>query len=90
MDMSRLSSFSTEQLRNLNRAVCDEIRTRLANESYERACKFRVGQVVQFRDKQGKTRLIKVERINVKSVSGKEVGGYMNWRVHPSLISVAE
>jgi hypothetical protein len=87
MDMSKLNALSTEQLRVLNRAVVGILNTRNSNEAFEKSRQFRIGQTVQFRDKKGGVRKIVIERINTKSVSGLEVGGYMTWRVHPNLLS---
>lgn len=87
MDMSKLSLLPTDVLREMNKAVVAILNSRRANETWDKARQFRVGQVVQFRDKKGATRKITIDRINTKSVSGIEVGGYMSWRVHPSLLS---
>ncbi len=90
MDTSKLNSLTTGQLRMINNAICDLLRSRSASESFEKTRKFQIGQNVQFQDKKGITRKINIDRVNMKSVSGIEIGGFAKWRVHPSFISALE
>jgi 23S rRNA-/tRNA-specific pseudouridylate synthase len=94
MDMSALNGMSTEALRQLNQMVVGVLRQRYAQQSWEKARNFSVGQMVQFKDKYGRPVTMRVERINTKTVSGvatnPETGRKTNWRVAPSYLSAVE
>jgi len=91
---AQLNSMSTEALRNLNNMVVGVLRQRQTTEAYEKARKFSIGQMVNFKDKWGRPVTMRVERINVKTVSGYSIDPVTerrtNWRVAPSFLSPVE
>lgn len=92
---SMLNAMSEQELRDLNARIVTIIKERMRITQMEKASEFRVGQRVSFPDKDGMTRLLRITRINTKSVSGFEIDpvtgveGHRQWRVAPSLLSAA-
>ena len=90
--MFDLSKLTESELRALNVAVVDRIRTLQRATSAVAAAKFNVGQLVTF--KSGKSPFspivtAKIVSINVKSVTVTDVATGKGWRVAPAFLSPA-
>ncbi len=88
MDLSRLESMSSEGLQAI-RDKCVEVL------AARRATSLRRGCIAWFLDGKGMKRTIRVERINTKTVSGREIDpitlqtlGGLGWRVTPSVLNM--
>lgn len=81
----KLRTIDINVLRNLNTAICAEIRFRNTQRQSQAAMQFRVGQVVQFENRNGGMTQIRISRINTKTLTGREVNGPREWRVSPTL-----
>lgn len=82
-----LGLLSEAELRTLNTAVCERIRAANRAKTQEQMSAFYVGDLVEFHDRTGECVRVRVERLNVKTMSGVEIDGPRkgrNWRVHPS------
>lgn len=96
IDFTVLNSMTTEELRSLNSRVVAMIRDRQDREAWRKARSFAPGQIVQFKDKLGYVRKMRVQRVNVKTVSGFELdsGGspmlFKQWRVSPQFLTAVE
>lgn len=88
MDLSKLEQMTTDALRAI-RDKCDAVlTTRVDNQ-------LRSGSIASFRDRDGSTRYLRVNRVNDKSVSGVECDpktfgaiSTTRWRVGRSLLTV--
>ncbi|WP_162098833.1 hypothetical protein [Cupriavidus taiwanensis] len=94
MDVSKLRLLSDDALRTLNHAVVGVIRERQAAKQREVAISLRIGGIASFYSrKDGKTVKIRIDRLNMKTVSGTEVDPtthkptFRTWRVSPSLLT---
>lgn len=87
MDLSKLDLLSSDTLAQIKERIDLVLRNRL-----NRAVM--AGGHATFMDRRGMQRTMRVERINAKSISGKEVmadGSLgMKWTVHPSLLTPVE
>lgn len=88
MDLTKLESMSSEALQAIRDRCVEVLTSRKANS-------LRRGGVAWFFDKEGRKRTMLVERINAKSVSGREIDpvtlqklGGTTWRVSPALLNV--
>ena len=79
-----LRSASLEDLRNLNRAVVEALRSR----EKAMADTFVVGDRVKFRAKDGRTITGIVHKINLKTVKVRSID--VMWAVTPSLLTLVE
>jgi hypothetical protein len=84
-----VDTMSVENLRALNRLVVDRINGIHRASTALKAAAFRPGDTVQFTDsRHGRTVTMLVDRINTKSIGGREVTPGMpstKWRVSPGL-----
>lgn len=94
MDVSKLSLLSDDALRTLNNAVVQILRQRQTAKQREAANQLHFGGIASFYSrKDGKTIKIRVDRMNLKTVSGTEVDPITHkptsrtWRVSPSLLT---
>ena len=80
-------TMTLEQLREANRTLVGEINQRHAAAAAKAAARFRIGDLIEFvDDRRGRKVRARVERINTKSLSCKEVDGvHTPWRVSPNL-----
>ena len=67
----RLGLLSTNQLRELNSAVVAELKARIREDIRDKAREFRVGDTATFRGRDGRTHMMRIDRINQKTVSGQ-------------------
>lgn len=82
-----------ERLREVNEIVVKEIRYRVKTRNESARTKFRVGDKVTFDAgrrgvKHGVVFAIGTGKIQVKVVEPYSPGGYMNWRVPPTMLSL--
>ena len=84
IDATTLRLATLEELRNLNRAVYEAIRTR----ELAAAGTFLVGDRVSFRAKDGRTITGIVHKINLKTIKVKSID--VLWVVTPSLLTLVE
>ena len=86
--MQTIVTFNTEQLLDVNRAVVALIRDSQRRNKLVAGVKFRVGQHVEFNDKQGR-RLVgvvtKVMRVNMQ-IRVQDGSRTVNWRVSNNLV----
>ena len=88
MDLTKLESMSSEALQAIRDKCVEVLASRKENS-------LRRGGVAWFFDKDGRKRTMMIERVNAKSVSGREIdpvtlkniGGTV-WRVSPALLNV--
>lgn len=80
-------TMTLEQLRVANRVLVGEINQRHAVTAAKAMERLRVGDLIEFTDdKRGRKVKARIERINQKSVSCREIDGLqIPWRVAPSM-----
>lgn len=89
--LAKLKALDDATLRQLNSAICDELRTRLARTQMAAARRFGYGELIQFYTRSGKLVTGRVERFNTKSISGMQVDAKTGrstlgtWRAAPSM-----
>ena len=77
------------------------INERIGREEYEASRKFKVGDIVKWKDRMGRDIKGRVERVNIKSVKlerthvkrdgrWEKADGYQGWSVSPSFLSFEE
>lgn len=85
MDLSVLDRLSTEGLMKMQERITAVLASRLD-------MTLRAGRLATFKGSDGVTRTIRIERVNGKSVSGKETGSSFKpgsaWRVSKNMIAV--
>jgi hypothetical protein len=89
-----LQTMTEDQLRLVNRMVVDQIREAQRRKARSLLVNLSTGQKVWFYDKRGRKITMEIDRINEKTVSGREIlpdgeRGFVTWRVHPSLLHAA-
>lgn len=84
IDSTTLRLASIEELRDLNRMVCEAIRARES----ATAGTFLVGDRVSFMAKDGRKVTGVVVKINTKTIKVKSID--MGWAVSPSLLTLVE
>jgi hypothetical protein len=90
MNHQDLKKLSYEELVDLNKAVVVETRLRQVQRQQNAARAFSVGDKAKFMDKTGRIVTIVIERINLKTVSGREVSSpTRKWNVSPTLLETA-
>ena len=92
MNIQELSRLSDDELHRMNRDIVYLLRNRSTMKQMAAATKLSLGAHVKFKDRQGRTVTIAIDRINQKSVTGHEVGGAnagRPWRVAPTLLQPA-
>lgn len=84
---STLNRMSLEQLREVNRLVCNQINHLHRQSEAKALTRFKVGDLIEFTsDKLHRKVQARVERINQKSLSCHETDGMrMQWRVSPNM-----
>ena len=82
-----INMMTLDQLREVNRRVCNAINEHHAQIQRRAAAKFKVGDLVEFTsEKLGRRIRLRIERINLKSLSGTEFNDpTRTWRVSPNL-----
>lgn len=83
--MISLESLNKQELMDLQERVVERLRYLHQMEAKHKMTEFYFGDVVSFKDKDGKVVRGTVERFNQKSVSIKGFDG-LGWRVSPQLL----
>ena len=84
MTNEQLKDLSLDELRDLNKRVCAEIRHRHNQTNFYISSSLRVGEKVSFNDKYGIPIVGSVTKINLKSVKVQTNRGI--WNVSPTLL----
>lgn len=93
VNMAKLREMSESQLRELNGAIVTVIRERQTMRQRSEMGRFMVGGKAQFTcSRTGRTVLIRIDRLNTKTVSATELSSTgmpigRTWRVPPSMLS---
>jgi hypothetical protein len=85
-----IATLDEATLRQFNQVLVAQINASTRARQAAATRSFNVGQVVKFNDRGGVERKMRIDRINVKTVSGVDLSSGMNWRVSPSFLSLCE
>lgn len=90
IDWNQLSTLSEPELLQINKRIVELINNKRARRNYEALSAFRPGEEVQFLDSKNVLRTMVIERINQKTVSGREPMTNTKWRVGVGLLKKKE
>ena len=88
--MGQLEVFDEDKLREWNKLIIREIKGRDDQKCYESSRQYRVGDKVEWRNRQGQWVLGTIERINPKSISLEADERGQRWKVHYSFLRKAK
>lgn len=87
---SAIASLDEATLRQFNQVLVAQINASTLTRQAAALNAFRIGQLVKFNDRAGVEHKMRIDRINQKTVSGRDTTTGMNWRVAPSFLRLCE
>lgn len=92
-DHTRIEAFikdlSEEELRYLNRLIVERLKLISQEKSTRSLSRFNLGELVQFKDSDGRMKTGRIVRLNKKTASVLTSDG-QHWKVSPGLLQSAE
>jgi len=89
MVTNNLADFTTEELTTINKSVVAEIRSRRRNFDFEESKKYRVGDLIKFKDRSGEWTEGTIKNVNQRTATLEPNNQGVIWRVAYSFLRKA-